>query len=197
MLWPKGDGWNGGGYFTGKKEVHLDHPLRQIHLHANFKLRAGLFRIGSRAQWRGEDGPVWHETLRRAGWKVVDAGKWNQPDLSRAYFVTAKRPETWTRQHPSRAMRLVMEIHGIGQDQGAWYAVRYYVLSDADELINELGFVDWAEWDDKGHLLFAGEGCIYRQSCARTKFRSPQILVDLNDHKFKAVPPPPWALEVT
>jgi hypothetical protein len=187
-LWPKGDAWNGGGYFVGPWDIHLDHPVRSSLPHVDFAQGARRFHISSLASHRGEDPLVRDATRHRAGWKFVSKGKWKK-------YGEAKALETTVKAHPSLPLTLAMEIHGIGQVSGPWYVTRYCVFPDSDLPSNDLGFADWAEWDAGGDLLFARSGCIYRQRFARGAWHPAKLLADFNGNKFRNLPPPAWAME--
>ena len=192
-LWPKGDGWNGGGYFLGPTEIHLDHYVREAIPHPDFEFGAHHFHVASFAECVGEDDPVWCVTRDRVGWKMLRPGEWNEYKEINGFSWAAKIPETWSRPHPSLKLSLVMEIHGIHQDNGPWYVTRYCVYSEADCPVNDLGFADWAEWETKGDLLFARDGCLYRQCFADDTWQSPKMLADFTGNRFQEVPPSAWA----
>jgi len=194
-LWPKGDGWNGGGYFVGPRDIHLDHPARASVPHPDFAQGALRFHASSLASHRGEDTPVWNVTRDRAGWKMVEQGKWNKYGEVKGFFLAAKVPETWRKRRPLLPLELAMEIHAIHQKDGPWYVTRYCVFLDSNTPCNDLGFADWAEWDADGDLLFARDGCLYRQRFARGKWRPSKLLADLTGNKFRNVPAPAWATE--
>src|SRR5439155_1621456 len=46
-LWPKGDGWNGGGYFVGPHEIHLDHFPGEDAPHPEFIADCEKFHVSS------------------------------------------------------------------------------------------------------------------------------------------------------
>src|SRR6266516_3104571 len=57
-LWPKGDGWNGGGFFVDSYAIHLNHFRDEAAPHPDFVSGCRKFRIASWAQHRGEDDTV-------------------------------------------------------------------------------------------------------------------------------------------
>ncbi len=161
----------------------------------DFEPGARRFRISSFAEWRGEDAPVWCATRKRAGWKMERPGEWNEHDEVKGFAWTAITPETWSRPHPSLPLlHLIMEISAIHQENGPWYVTRYRVLGGADPS-NDLGFADWAEWEAGGDLLFARDGCLYRQCYADNAWQRPKMLADLTGNKFENVSPPAWATD--
>lgn len=192
-LWPKGDGWNGGGYFLGPMQIHLDHPISESTAHPDLKAGAQRFRVSSHAKWRGEDAPVWTETRIRDHWRMVEPGSWNDYNKVKGFAWAAKTPETWERSHARQPLRLRMEIHAIHQQDGPWYLCRYFVRAQDDRISNELGFADWAEWDTNGDLLFACGGRLFRQSFTDGSWRQAKVLADFTANKFRNVPPPEWA----
>lgn len=94
-LWPKGDGWNGGGHFVGPYDIHLDHFPGEDAPHPDFKSHCRTLRIASLASVRGEDAPVWHSTLKRDGWSQIHAGVWSKYGEEKGYSWKARTPEEW------------------------------------------------------------------------------------------------------
>lgn len=168
-LWPKGDCWNGGGWFVDDRRVRLNHPW-EAHLHADFRL--GPIKVVGHAESMGEDNTVWDVLRERDGWKQSGSG-----------------PRRWTRRHPKKDLVLEMSIVGIGHQAAPWYQIHYRVLRGSDACV-DLGLADWADWDHAGHLVFAKRGCLFRQRLARS-FRDGAVrIADFNGLKFGNVSPP-------
>lgn len=195
-LWPKGDGWNGGGHFVGPYDIHLDHFPGQEAPHPDFKARCRQLRVKSLASIGGEDAPVWHFTLRRDGWSQVQAGVWKGYGEVRGYSWRAQIPEQWSKPHPKLPLRLEMLIHGMAEVNGPWYVTTYRVTDPSGSEIIDLGPSDWADWDKQGDLLFARNGQLYRQSFRGSKPKAAALLANFKDQTFEAIAPPEAATKL-
>ena len=71
-LWPKGDGWGGGGLFARDSQIRLNHRPGEMRLADGFKLPKHVFvsPYGARPSW-GEDAPIMGDRLARDGWALV------------------------------------------------------------------------------------------------------------------------------
>ena len=67
-MWPKGDGWGGGGHFISKTRLALNHRDGERKLAVGFSVPKWLKleQFGKRPGWR-EDDPVHSERLERDG----------------------------------------------------------------------------------------------------------------------------------
>lgn len=204
-LWPKGDGWNGGGYFTGDREIHLDHFPGDDVPHPDFQTRCRKFPITSNAEWRDEDFTAWCHTRKRDGWVRHHEGVWEEHWVqnhegvweehrkSKVYSWTASVPEVWRKPHPKRPLSLEMSIVGVHQDNGPWYAINYRVIDQSETEVLPLGLTDWVDWDQRGDLLFARTGCLFRQAFTETGPSTAVKLIDLSANKFTPLAAPDWA----
>ena len=192
-LWPKGDGWNGGGYFTGDREIHLDHFPGDDVPHPDYQTRCRKFRITSNAAWRGEDDPVWCSTRERDGWVLHSNGVWGEYYLRDSSVHKASVPESWRRPHGQSPRSLEMSIEGIGMRNGPWYVTTYRVLDHLGSEVLRLGLTDWADWDQRGDLLYARHGCLYRQAFTEAGPSPAMKLIDLTANKCPHLSARDWA----
>jgi len=187
-LWRKGDCWNGGGWFLDNKMIRLNHsPLDDPELRRGF--RPGPIKIGGFAEFGGEDGTVWDIVRKRDGWTCDKEG--NSVDAGGGRGWALDPPQQWTKPG-RRGHVLEQSILGIGGKGVPWYQINYRVLKEGG-MVLDIGVVDWADWDDKGNLLFAKDGCIFRQHLSSLHRPSPKKLADFNDLKFENVATPTWA----
>jgi hypothetical protein len=105
-LWPKGDGWNGGGYFKGPYEIHLDHLAGESAPHPKFQAACRKLQVTSFANAMGEDARVWHFTLQRDGWTQVQHGVWSGKRL----FVEGSRSRSLG-EDPFKAGLKARDVH--------------------------------------------------------------------------------------
>jgi hypothetical protein len=191
-LWPKGDGWGGGGLFDSELSIELNHRPGEDVLQEGFRLKKKM-RIhlyGTRPGW-GEDFPIYHSLLLRTGWRLLREGKSEKPDWSAKIVWEFIQPITYEKK--SRGGRFLrMLIKGMSQKNDAWYWVDYDVLSPNQELLFTLSRTDWADWDGDGDLLFAKNGKLFRlnkKNFSRFQSRGDEALkqiADLNELKFES-----------
>lgn len=192
-LWPKGDGWNGGGYFVGPYSIHLDHYDGNTLPHPDFTTNCEKIHIDSFTQDHGEDAPVWHSVLARDGWVTVHLGEWGLHGFERGCSWKAIIPPTWRKPHRSLRLSIEMSIERLHQNNGPWYVTRYRVIDPVGESIVDLGLIDWADWDYRGDLLFARTGSLYRQTFVESVPLPEKHLADFRKHTFEAIESPEWA----
>lgn len=184
-LWPKGDCWNGGGWFVTDKKIRLNHGTLQTSLHPDFQL--GPIKVVGLAECGGEDDTVWDVVRQRDGWQLIEAGKvveQKKPWNGWRYDT----PEHWGKRHPNKVdLALHMEILGVANRESPWYRIRYTIRKSQD-VISDLGICDWADWDHhRADLLYAKNGSLFRQPIELKGALAPVHLVDLNSFKFNDV----------
>jgi hypothetical protein len=188
-LWPKGDCWNGGGWFVNDRNVRLNHSPLEAKLDANFHL--GPIKVAGYAECGGEDATVWDIVRKRDGW--VETAKGKSIDRGGVRGWGFNPPQIWRRAHPKNAnLSLEMAITGIGGKGLPWYQINYRVLTGDDTLL-DLGQTDWAEWDFRGQLVYAQSGCLFHQRVIKSSLGSAKRIADFNELRFEEVPPPPKA----
>jgi len=159
-LWPKGDCWGGGGLFETGRKILLNHRAGEMTLAEGFAV-SRLVKVepfGAGSGW-GEDNPIWPTRLVRDGWRLDSKGTpaAKNPKLTWEYSP----PITYSKAHPidAKRYRLEMEIHGIHEKNGPWYATEHAVLG---EEIDPLGRSEWADWLPDGDLVFSRGGELFR-----------------------------------
>jgi hypothetical protein len=128
-LWPKGDGWGGGGLFESELSIELNHRPGEDVLQEGLRLKEKMqiHLYGTRPGW-GEDFPIYHSLLLRNGWRLIREGKSEEPDWNAKIVWTFTEPITYEKQS-SGGRQLRMLIKGMSQKNDAWYWVDYDVLS--------------------------------------------------------------------
>jgi hypothetical protein len=166
-LWPKGDGWGGGGHFLSKNRIALNHRAGEMVLAGNSALprRVTVEPFGKRSGW-GEDNPIWSERLKRDGWTLVSYPTAKKEKWGAKVWIEFKPPITWRKPNPVYPKRyaLEMSILGLKERDGPMYLTEHSVVRNRDEVDN-IGRTDWADWSQSGDLLFAMDGCLYRVPC--------------------------------
>ena len=82
-----------------------------------------------------------------------------------------------------------MSIIGIGGADVPWYQIEYRVLGKNGPVF-DIGLADWADWDQRGHLVFAKAGRLFRKSLAKAAPDTPVQIADFNALKFEEVAAP-------
>jgi hypothetical protein len=199
-MWPKGDGWGGGGLFETSRRILLNHRDKEMDLADGFKVpkRFEVRPFGVYAGW-GEDNPVWFERLEREGWirSSEGASKWNAPDAE--VWIQFDPAPSWDKQHPRWAGRYVlrMSLLGVKEKNGPWYLIDHTVIDKVGNPVLPLGKTDWADWAHSGDLLFAKGGKLWRLRMSVDEPPSidqAALVADLSDRVFEARKAPPEAL---
>ena len=166
-MWPKGDGWGGGGLFLSRTRLALNHRDGELKLADGLSIPKWLKveQFGQRPGW-GEDEPIHFERLERDGWVLVDFPTKTKDDFGAKVWWEFSPPIRWRKPNPKWPKRysLEMSIIGIKEKDGPWYLIEHSVKRDEDRADN-IGRSDWADWSQSGDLLFAMNGCIYRAPC--------------------------------
>ncbi|HTV40063.1 MAG TPA: hypothetical protein VMF08_05785 [Candidatus Sulfotelmatobacter sp.] len=185
-LWPKGDCWNGGGWFMDDKRIRLNHSPDEAKLQPGFQ--PGPIKIVGYGEYRGENSTVWDIVRSQNGWKRIAAGNYIDRGSARGWKLSP--PQRWQKPHPREGgFTLEMTIVGIGGKDVPWYQIEYRVLISTGGTL-DLGLVDWADWDHRGDLIFAKKGAIFRQEFRKSIFAEPRQIADFNSLKFEEVVAP-------
>jgi hypothetical protein len=195
-LWPKGDGWGGGGLFERKHKILLNHRAAEMQLAEGFRLPRNLHikPFGQRPGW-GEDSPIVDARLSRDGWRVVESGEAIEHGIGASPWVEFNPPIVWSKQHrQSRRYELQMHIQGLHQRDGPWYVIEHLVNDRDTGSVISLGRTEWADWCHSGDLVFAKDGKLFRLGFSGkgvlTGPNTAKLLIDLSDRIFKEVAPP-------
>lgn len=193
-LWPKGDGWGGGGLFENNSTISLNHRESEMELASelglpkNFSIRP----FGERPGW-GEDNPIWAERLFRDGWRFVQDGETIEHGRGSELWISFEPPEIWARNDRSGRYELRMVIRGLHKRDGPWYVVDHEIIDLSSGENRSLEETSWVDWCYNGDLLLARGGGLYR-----LKFNDGELapiselrkLIDLSDRKFEALESP-------
>jgi hypothetical protein len=193
-LWPKGDGWGGGGLFKKENEIILNHRSAEMKLAAGFELPRHLQvkPLGDSSGW-GEDDPIMSIRLEREGWRLVQEGETIQHKLSAPVRMEFNPAYIWSKASRGR-YELEMQFTGVSERDGPWYIIEHVVIDKRDGSTIELGRTDWADWSHSGDLLFAKAGKLFRLGCSDDgnldELDRAKLLIDLNDRSFVNVAAP-------
>jgi hypothetical protein len=199
-LWPKGDGWGGGGHFLSQHRIALNHRDGEMNIAKGFSIPKWLRveQFGERPGW-GEDDPIWSERLKRDGWTLTSWPTKTKDEFGAKVMWEPSPPIAWSKPNPKWPKRysLEMSVIGIGERNGPWYVTEHSVVRNGEDS-DRLGRNDWADWDSSGDLLFAMDGCLYRARCragALTSLEDADKVADFSNLKFAERKAPARALQ--
>jgi len=191
-VWPKGDGWGGGGLFRSDAEILLNHRANEMLLAQGFQLpkEISVSPFGERPGW-GEDSPIIDERLERDGWRFVQRGTAVKHELGDPLWIELNPPKIWSKVSPSKSRgsyELQQFTNGLHERDGSWYVTEHFVVDRTSQAKMPLGRTDWADWDKNGDLLFAKDGKIFRvgfnEGAPSNLLSDAKILLDLSNRKF-------------
>jgi hypothetical protein len=176
-LWFVGGTYHTGGFFPARRSIWPGFgagPPDQGEVPIWLKPAGNLPPYVDRTHnWT--DRTVWMNRLLRDGWERV-------PE---------ERPETWRRLDPSGRSWLEMTIRSEADfaAYGGPFVVEYALVPVSGDEILPLGLATWADWDQRGRLVVAREGCLWA-------VRAPGETVPIADFNAQTpdpVPSPDWA----
>lgn len=159
-LWPKGDCWDGGGWFEADRRLHLNHcgeprPYPKYPVHK--KLRVETNRCG-----RGEDLPIYNDILQAKGWTLQTGDSPWRRDARDAPPLRALDPvkKCWSRSQAGLTLRMELEDIDV-QKPGGPYHFGFLVMRESDQQWLQVLDAQWVDWDQRGRLVYAQDGKLY------------------------------------
>ena len=197
-LWPKGDGWGGGGHFESGNKILLNHAATEMALAPGLTVPRWMKiqPFGDRPGW-GEDDPVWSARLERDGWNLVSYPADTRHDFRAKVAWEFSPPIAWDKPNPvyPKHCSLQMALTGIKERDGPWYLTDHTLIRENGRQ-DRLGRTDWADWSHSGDLLFAMDGCLFRLACNNGHLDDLELarkIADLTQLKFEPVKAPETA----
>jgi hypothetical protein len=181
-LWPKGDTWDGGGWFSAPRELHLNHHAGQSAAHPDHS-PARQLRVHLNAGGRGEDLPILDDVLSAGGWWRVPAPHDGGP------LRAVRGPHVWLRRHPREGVLLRMEFEGWNPKRAGGPIHFGYSLATPEGDLVEVLDATWADWDQAGRLVYTDGGRVF----AREAGAPARCVADLTADTPRAVIAPAWA----
>jgi hypothetical protein len=182
-LWPKGQSWDGGGLFRDNKTVLLNHEKQVSEPHPSHT--PGRLHVILKDCHVGGDEPIFSERLDRDGWTLKQ--EWKKESRGSPYRFRTSQPEVREKVNGSHLIRMTRSTEL--DDYPAEFAV---VSRKGSGMTNMVGAV-WVDWDQRGRLVFAREGSIFRGQIGVNGLISECQLLDLNSSKPSPLVPPRWA----
>ena len=143
-LWPLGHTWGGGGSFETERRLYLHHGC-QADLADGFRLPKDIEIVAKTARS--------NDPYARDGWSQTSL------DTKRRLYYAEHTKRQTVMGDRVLELRMYEEVFfEKGSEQ-----LREYRLTDlARQKAESLGFLDWADWDRNGDLLFANDGKLFR-----------------------------------
>ncbi len=184
-LWPKGDSYGGGGLFDSDTSLRIDHRGNQLAIAEGFSLPPRM-KVAPCGEHPPAYLPLFEERLRRDGWRPL------QPDAARIRLPIAYGREL--RRKNRRPLELRVTLRRRREGAGRAFFLDYVLVDHATGAEEPMG-ADWADWDERGDLLFARGGRLYRHAIDSRKrgdldLAGARELVDLAPLRFSEKPPP-------
>jgi hypothetical protein len=149
-LWPQDHTWRGGGLFLTNTTVFLN-QVGQCQPLADKQPR-GLKIVYEQSYGppgNSEDLGIYFPRLIRDGWEFIEH---HQEGTTTVH--------TWSREHSSEPYRLIKNAYaGVDHPEGSGCYWDHYAIESNQRL--PLADVDWADFDQKGRLVFARNGCLF------------------------------------
>jgi hypothetical protein len=184
-LWPKGDCWWGGGLFTAKREILLNHRPPEAAPHPKHKPK-GLV-VKPNADARGEDDPLYTRRLERDGWKCTRA--WDFEWGGYGLFYQTRVPERRERRHPKFPFVVTMER----RLDGLTYSERFSVSHGDQTFTLPPGRLEWVDWDSRGRLFALAGGQLLIADVSAAGPTAFEVLEDFGPHSFEERESPSFA----
>jgi len=178
-IFPKGDCWNGGGLFTGKKSYWLNDGCgHSVLRNTNLVVRDSKFQPSD--YFGGECKGVYYPRLLRDGWKFVrriDVAKWKDLDL-----FEKPLPRGWVLRKIAHA-----EI-GAPPGKGCYWD-EHELRHSASGL--RIACPDW-EWADieRNRLVWAEAGKLFAGRLGKEGLAYQSQLFDFNKMTFEPIEAP-------
>jgi hypothetical protein len=193
-LWPDGSTWGGGGFFESNRKLVIKYGrvIDELNDHENIP---DDFEITHLRDFEGRfPGP---QPLASQGWTLTRVGSDSEYDGDAPMKVVYEEPWLSEKKNPTRP-RLVLEQSWLGMFEvnGPCCVYSYRLMerpkSKGEDAIEELGRLDWADWDHNGDLLYSHDGKLFRRHMSRhlnAQQFEPIELADFTGDKFTNILP--------
>lgn len=179
-LFGKGDGWHGGGLFTGKRTYWLNDGAGHRTMKATSELARDM-KYKPEPYFGGECPGVYYHRLLRDGWAM---GEYKDgPGMQSSTIFDKPMGRGWILRKIAHAQV------GAPPGNGCYWDEHQIVHVKAGSVEVHPDW-EWAEMD-RGSVVFAAAGRLYRVRLARSSgLQVPTLLHDFNDMKFEAIEAP-------
>lgn len=179
VLYPKGDCWNGGGLWTGRRQYWLNGGCYYAPLHQTSEIeRDEAFQPTD--YFGGECPSVYYPRLMRDGWTLANREK--QPSGQSATIFEKPIGKGWQLRKIAHAQI------GPPPGKGCYWDEHELINLKTDEW---LAYPDW-EWAevDGNSLVWATGGKLFRGRLGKTALFDEREIYDFNDMQFEPIEAP-------
>jgi hypothetical protein len=171
-LWPQADCWDGGGLFHSNKALQLNH-MPGGKPHPNHK-PPGWLHVSPKTNQRGEDDPIFSERLARDGWALKQEWKIENQGHPKYFHTTQPEVREKTSRNKNRLLRLTRSMERFD------YAEEFSVIGRNKLHSTTITGGSWADWDQRGRLVFARDGKMFTAELSDRGLWSETELADFN-----------------
>jgi hypothetical protein len=182
-LWPKEDCWWGGGLFTGRRSLWLNHKPEESTPHPQHRPK-GL-RIESNPKAHGENEPIYRRRLDRDGWTLRQqwSTEWQGLPLGYRTIVPDERMRS-SPLSPAIGIVLTRRIDNLS------YREHFHIEGAANEVELPPGPLNWLDWDARGRVVALSGGKIWAAQVDDTRVGRFAELLDLRSDRPENRAPP-------
>jgi hypothetical protein len=184
-LWPKGDCWFGGGLFTARRHLRLNHRPNEATPQPGREPR-GL-AVEPDPEARGENDPLYSARLERDGWTLREA--WELEMRGQDEFYVTHVPELRVRAHPTAPFTIELRR----RIDRLKYRELFRVVGPTGEVALPVGRIDWVDWDATGRLFVLVDGTLRVATLHGAAMGELRMLADFDPDRFEERPTPAHA----
>jgi hypothetical protein len=176
-LWPKGDCWWGGGLFTSKRGLWLNHKPDEATPHPAH--RPHKLKVEPNPEAHGEDEPIYSRRLERDGWATRRA--WEKEWLGIKHCFRTLTPGQHVKTQPRGTLSIVLER----RIDRLTYRESFTVEGASAAVQLPPGPLEWLDWDDRNRLIALSGGRVWAASTDGTTVLPFAELLDLREDRFE------------
>ena len=182
-LLAKGDGWHGGGLFTGNQSYWLNAGYGHTVMRQSREVNRNE-RFSPEQSFGGECLSVYYPRLMRDGWLLKELfTQVAKAERHRISVFEKSTPRGW-------GLKKIAHSQINSPDGKGCYWDEHVLINTRDESETIAPQWEWADFDGQ-YLVYAEKGCLYRRSLLHPKkLGEPKCVFDFNPMTFKAIKAP-------
>lgn len=184
-MWDASDTWGGGGYFEDDNTLYITWTEQAIEaknqpLPEKFEVRSVFpkYDVGV------EDGIYYNLLLEKRGWVRIEGDfSWNK--ILHRYESPMI---VWRKDSPDHSHSLIWNMPLSGPD----HSYKFKLLRHHDNAEFMMDSREWADWDQRGRLIYTNSGDLFR-GILRSDGIESVLLASFSSNKPKLIQSPAWA----
>lgn len=196
-FWPDTSTWGGGGFFETDRKIILNYGylVPELNNYQTIPYHLELESITDFKRNRSREATPYP----RHGWLVISEGSNMERKENCSMTHIYKEPWIYQKYNPSfPGLYLERLLVGRSQTNGPSVVYHYRLMNYASKknqdksIVEELGQMDWADWDHKGNFIFSKDGCLFRRNIDFSYIKvlgTEKLVSDLRDQGWKTVLP--------